>query len=87
METARVPLPLDSASLTVVNDGLIFSSGDNIHTFNVTGREIVELFDGVRSCGDIIAEMQRRYPDDETVDAAVGDFFNTLDQLSILKTA
>jgi len=87
METARVPLPLDPASLTVVNDGLIFSSGDNIHTFNITGREIVELFDGVRSCGDIIVEMQRRYPEDETVSVSVVDFFNTLDQLSILKTS
>lgn len=74
MDAAFTPQPVDPANKIEMDDGVIVTAGQILHTFNITGREIIELFDGVRTCGDIVAEMQSRYPDDDSVGPAVTAF-------------
>jgi hypothetical protein len=85
MNASLIPQPIDPAAIMEMDDGVIVTVGETLHTFNETGREIIELFDGVRTCGDIVAEMQQRYPDDESVSSAVAAFFDELERLSVLK--
>jgi len=87
MNATFVPKPIDPAAIMEMEDGVIVTVGETLHTFNTTGREIIELFDGVRTCGDIIFEMQQRYPDDESVGSAVTAFFDELERLAILNAA
>jgi hypothetical protein len=85
MNATLIPRPIDTAAIMEMDDGVIVTVGETLHTFNETGREIIELFDGVRTCGDIVAEMQQRYPGDDAVTPAVTAFFDELERLSVLK--
>ena len=86
MDMTAVPRPIDTESLIEMADGIVIRVGETLHTLNVTGREIIELFDGERTVADIIAEMEQRYPDDDAVKPAVEEFFGNLVTLDILKT-
>lgn len=84
MDRTFIPQTIDPGTIVEMDDGIIVKIGETLHTFNITGREIIELFDGVRSIGDIIEEMEARYPGNEEVAPAVESFFGELEGLNIL---
>ena len=87
MDMTAVPRPIDPEALIEMADGIVIRAGETLHTLNVTGREIISLFDGSCSIADIIAEMEQRYPDDDAVKPAVESFLTDLDKLNLLTSA
>ena len=46
-----------------LSDGEVIRQGKRFHTLNITATEILDLFDGSRSVGEVIDTMGSRYPE------------------------
>ena len=66
-----------------ISDGVVLQVNDKLHTLNETALNIFNMFDGVKTIGEVIDEMAARYPDDD-VSAITEGFIAMLHEASLL---
>ncbi len=68
-----------------IDDGTVLKIQDKIHVLNRTAHQIFELVDGCRSVGEIVREMESRYPG-EDIEAAVWSFITQMSDSGLVRS-